>query len=87
MISPQTFLSSRSSPRTPAGPDDEGAHDLSPKGNVFWETSAWGPSTFLSRSSATSAPAQGQIMFGSDYPSLTHKRFFEGWSNLDMPTR
>jgi len=23
-----------------------------------------------------------KVMFGSDYPSLSHKRLFEGWSKL-----
>ena len=24
-------------------------------------------------------------MFGSDYPSLSHRRLFDGWSRLDLP--
>jgi len=53
------------------------------KGNVFWETSGWGPEYFP-ESLKRDIPRRlkDKIMFGSDYPSLTHKRLFEGWSKL-----
>jgi len=53
------------------------------KGNVFWETSGWGPEYFP-ESLRRDIPRRlkDKIMFGSDYPSLTHKRLFEGWSKL-----
>jgi len=53
------------------------------KGNVFWETSGWGPKYFP-ESLKWDIPRRlnDKIMFGSDYPSLTHERLFEGWSKL-----
>jgi predicted TIM-barrel fold metal-dependent hydrolase len=53
------------------------------KGNVFWETSGWGPEYFP-ESLKRDIPRRlkDKIMFGSDYPSLTHKRLFDGWSKL-----
>jgi uncharacterized protein len=53
------------------------------KGNVFWETSGWGPEYFP-ESLKRDIPRRlkDKIMFGSDYPSVTHKRLFEGWTKL-----
>ena len=53
------------------------------KGNVFWETSGWGPEYFP-ESLKRDIPRRlkNKIMFGSDYPSLTHERLFGGWSEL-----
>jgi uncharacterized protein len=56
------------------------------KANVFWETSGWGPEYFpepLKRD--IPRRLKNKIMFGSDYPSLTHTRLFEGWSKLGFP--
>jgi uncharacterized protein len=53
------------------------------KGNVFWETSGWGPEYFpeaLKRE--IPRRLKDKVMFGSDYPSLSHQRLFEGWSKL-----
>jgi uncharacterized protein len=52
------------------------------KGNVFWEMSGWGPEYFpeaLKRD--ISRRLQDKIMFGSDYPSIAHKRLFAGWES------
>ena len=53
------------------------------KGNVFWETSGWGP-VYFPESLKHDIPRRlkDKIMFGSDYPSLTHQRLFDGWSKL-----
>jgi predicted TIM-barrel fold metal-dependent hydrolase len=56
------------------------------KRNVFWEMSGWGPEYFpeaLKRD--ISRRLQDKIMFGSDYPSLTYDRLFDGWSKLGLP--
>jgi predicted TIM-barrel fold metal-dependent hydrolase len=53
------------------------------KANVYWETSGWGPEYFpepLKRE--IPRRLKQKIMFGSDYPSLTHDRLFRGWSKL-----
>ncbi len=53
------------------------------KGNVFWETSGWGPEYFP-ESLKRDIPRRlkDKIMFGSDYPSLTHARLFDSWAKL-----
>jgi predicted TIM-barrel fold metal-dependent hydrolase len=56
------------------------------KRNVFWEMSGWGPEYFpeaLKRD--IPRRLQDKIMFGSDYPSLTYDRLFDGWSKLGLP--
>jgi predicted TIM-barrel fold metal-dependent hydrolase len=53
------------------------------KANVYWETSGWGPEYFpepLKRE--IPRRLKHKVMFGSDYPSLTHERLFKGWSTL-----
>jgi predicted TIM-barrel fold metal-dependent hydrolase len=50
---------------------------------VFWETSGWGPEYFpepLRRE--IPRRLKDKVMFGSDYPSLSHQRLFDGWSKL-----
>ena len=53
------------------------------KGNVFWETSGWGPEYFP-ESLKRDIPRRlkDKIMFGSDYPSLMHGRLFDSWAKL-----
>jgi len=53
------------------------------KGNVFWETSGWGPEYFP-ESLKRDIPRRlkDKIMFGSDYPSLAHVRLFDSWAKL-----
>ena len=53
------------------------------KGNVYWETSGWGPEYFpeaLKRD--IPRRLKDKVMFGSDYPSLSYSRLFDGWSKL-----
>jgi len=53
------------------------------KGNVFWELSGWAPKYFpdaLRRE--VSGRLRDKIMFGSDYPSLTHERLIAEWHGL-----
>ncbi len=53
------------------------------KANVYWETSGWGPEYFpeaLKRE--IPRRLKDKVMFGSDYPSLTHDRLFAGWAKL-----
>jgi predicted TIM-barrel fold metal-dependent hydrolase len=53
------------------------------KPNVYWELSGWGPKYFpevLKRD--ISRRLQDKIMFGSDYPSLTHERLIRDWDEL-----
>ena len=53
------------------------------KGNVFWELSGWGPEYFPEAlKHDISRRLQDKVMFGSDYPSLTHKRAIAGWHSL-----
>jgi predicted TIM-barrel fold metal-dependent hydrolase len=53
------------------------------KGNVSWELSGWGPEYFPAPlKHEISRRLQDKIMFGSDYPSLTHQRLFAGWESL-----
>jgi len=53
------------------------------KGNVFWELSGWGPEYFpAALKHDISRRLQDKIMFGSDYPSLTHRRAIAGWESL-----
>lgn len=53
------------------------------KGNVFWELSGWGP-TYLPQALKHDIPRRlvDKIMFGSDFPSLTHKRLVDDWDAL-----
>ena len=56
------------------------------KGNVFWELSGWAPKYFpeaLRRE--ISGRLRHKIMFGSDYPSLTHARLIDEWQSLGYP--
>lgn len=56
------------------------------KQNVFWEMSGWGPEYFPEPlKQDISRRLQDKIMFGSDYPSLTYERLFDGWSKLTLP--
>lgn len=53
------------------------------KANVYWELSGWGPKYFpdtLKRD--ISRRLQDKIMFGSDYPSITHKKLIQDWESL-----
>lgn len=53
------------------------------KSNVYWELSGWGPEYFPDAlKHDIPRRLQDKIMFGSDYPSLTHKRLIDGWDNL-----
>jgi uncharacterized protein len=53
------------------------------KGNVFWETSGWGPEYFPEPlKHDIPRRLKDKVMFGSDYPSLTHRRLFDGWARL-----
>jgi predicted TIM-barrel fold metal-dependent hydrolase len=53
------------------------------KGNVFWELSGWGPEYFPEAlKHDISRRFQDKIMFGSDYPNLTHRRAIAGWESL-----
>lgn len=53
------------------------------KGNVYWEMSGWGPK-HLPPALKWDIPRRLQdcVMFGSDYPSLTHARLLADWDSL-----
>jgi predicted TIM-barrel fold metal-dependent hydrolase len=53
------------------------------KPNVYWELSGWGPKYFPEQLKRDiSRRLQDKIMFGSDYPSLTHERLVRDWDEL-----
>lgn len=55
------------------------------KGNVSWETSGWGPKHFPPEFlTEISGRLRRKMMFGSDYPSLTHRRLFDDWISLGL---
>lgn len=55
------------------------------KGNVYWETSGWGPKHFPEEfRREIDGRLSDKIMFGSDYPSLTHQRLFDDWGTLGL---
>ncbi len=50
------------------------------KSNVFWELSSWGPKYFpAALKHDISRRLQDKVMFGSDYPYLSHKRLLTDW--------
>ena len=56
------------------------------KGNVFNEMSGWSPKYFspaLKREIA--GRLQDKIMFGSDYPTLSHERLLKDWESEGYP--
>ena len=53
------------------------------KGNVYWEMSGWAPRYFPAQLRPISgARAAGQIMFGTDYPSIPFERLLREWDEL-----
>jgi uncharacterized protein len=53
------------------------------KANVFWELSGWGPAHFPQPlKHDIPRRLRDKVMFGSDYPSLTHKRLIADWNQL-----
>jgi len=56
------------------------------KGNVYWELSGWAPSHFPAQLKVDiGGRLKDKIMFGSDYPSITHDRLFREWTELGYP--
>jgi hypothetical protein len=53
------------------------------KGNVFWELSGWAPKYFPAQLKADiRGRLKDKIMFGSDYPSISHARLLREWNEL-----
>jgi hypothetical protein len=53
------------------------------KGNVFWELSGWAPKYFPEQLKADiRGRLKDKIMFGSDYPSISHARLLREWGEL-----
>lgn len=56
------------------------------KKNVSWELSGWAPRYFSdSLKRDIRGRLQDKIMFGSDYPSISHERLFREWEELGYP--
>ena len=55
------------------------------KGNVYWDTSGWSP-RHLPESLKHDIPRRlrDRMMFGSDYPSLSHARLLDEWKDLGL---
>ena len=52
------------------------------KSNVYMETSGWSPRYFTPElKKEISGRLQDKVMFGSDYPVLTHERLFRDWDS------
>lgn len=52
------------------------------KANVFWELSGWAPEYFPGAlKHDIGRRLKDKIMFGSDYPSLTHQRLIASWKS------
>jgi len=50
------------------------------KANVFWDLSGWAPKYFPpSLIHDINSRLQDKILFGSDYPSISHKRLIKEW--------
>ncbi|MBI5576165.1 MAG: amidohydrolase [Deltaproteobacteria bacterium] len=57
------------------------------KANVYMETSGWSPKYFTPElKKEISGRLQDKIMFGSDYPVLTHERLFRDWDAEKYPS-
>ena len=53
------------------------------KGNVFWEVSGWAPKYFPPQlKTDIRGRLKDKIMFGSDYPSISHSRLLREWGEL-----
>jgi predicted TIM-barrel fold metal-dependent hydrolase len=53
------------------------------KGNVFWEVSGWAPKYFSPQlKTDIRGRLRDKIMFGSDYPSISHSRLLREWGEL-----
>ncbi len=56
------------------------------KGNVFWELSGWAPKYFPPQLKADiRGRLKEKILFGSDYPSISHERLLREWGELGFP--
>ncbi len=52
------------------------------KANVYMETSGWSPRYFTPElKKEIAGRLQDKVMFGSDYPVLTHERLFRDWES------
>lgn len=52
------------------------------KANVFWDLSGWAPKYFPeSLKKDIGSRLQDKILFGSDYPSIAHKRLLDEWKS------
>jgi len=50
------------------------------KGNVFWDLSGWAPKYFpASLKHDINTRLKDKVLFGSDYPALSHKRLLKEW--------
>jgi predicted TIM-barrel fold metal-dependent hydrolase len=56
------------------------------KGNVFWEVSGWAPKYFPPQlKTDIRGRLKDKIIFGSDYPSISHARLLREWGELGYP--
>lgn len=56
------------------------------KANVYMETSGWSPRYFTPElKKEIAGRLQDKVMFGSDYPVLTHERLFRDWDAENYP--
>ena len=56
------------------------------KANVYMETSGWSPKYFTPElKKEIAGRLQDKVMFGSDYPVLTHERLFRDWDAENYP--
>lgn len=50
------------------------------KANVFWDLSGWAPKYFTETlKHDINTRLKNKVLFGSDYPSISHKRLLEEW--------
>jgi hypothetical protein len=54
------------------------------KGNVFWDLSGWAPKYLPpSLKRDINSRLQDRVLFGSDYPAISHKRLLQEWEAED----